>query len=55
VRQEIALVKAEVKVDADVQALRKKLAPKRLVPFAAVGAGLAALTVVIRRIRRARR
>lgn len=43
------------RLDADVRALRAKLAPRRLVPFAAVGAGLAALTVLIRRIRRARR
>jgi hypothetical protein len=43
------------RLDADVRDLRAKLAPKRLVPFAAVAGGLAALTMLIRKIRGRRR
>lgn len=43
------------RLEADARALRSKLAPKRLVPAAAVAAGLAALSFLIRRIRRRKR
>lgn len=43
------------RLDADVRALRAKLAPKRLVPLAAVAGGLAALTLLIRKMRGRRR
>ena len=43
------------RLDADVRDLRAKFAPKRLVPFAVVAGGLAALTLLIRKIRGRRR
>jgi hypothetical protein len=43
------------RLDADIRALREKLAPKRLIPAAAIAAGLAARSVVIRAIRRRKR
>jgi len=43
------------RLDADVRDLGAKLAPKRLVPFAALAGGLAALALLIRKIRGRRR
>ena len=43
------------RLEADVQALRKRLAPRRLLPAAAVAGGLAFLSLLIRRIRRRKR
>jgi len=43
------------RLDADVRDLRAKLSPRRLVPFAAVAGGLAALALLIRKIRGRRR
>jgi len=42
------------RLDADVQALRAKFAPRRLLPLAPIAAGLAAVAFLIRRIRRRR-
>lgn len=43
------------RLDADVSALRAKLAPKRLLPVAVITAGLTALSLLVRFIRRRRR
>lgn len=43
------------RLNADVRALRRKLTPRRLVPLAALGGGLAVLTLLIRKIRGRRR
>jgi hypothetical protein len=43
------------RLDSDVQALRAKLAPTRLIPVAAITGGLAALSLLIRLIKRRRR
>jgi len=43
------------RLDADIRALRAKLAPKRLLPVAAITGGLTALSLLIRFIRRRRR
>jgi hypothetical protein len=43
------------RLQADVQALREQLAPRRLLPAAAVTGGLALLSLLIRRIRRRKR
>jgi hypothetical protein len=43
------------RLQADVQALREQLAPRRLLPAAAVAGGLAVLSLLIRRIRRRKR
>jgi hypothetical protein len=40
------------RLDSDVQALRAKFAPRRLLPLAPIAAGLAAVVLLIRRIRR---
>jgi len=45
----------QYRLEADARALRSKLAPRRLVPAAAVAGGLAALAILIRTIRRRRR
>lgn len=42
------------RLDSDVQALRAKLAPKRLLIVAPIAAGLAAVAFLIRKIRRRR-
>jgi Protein of unknown function (DUF3618) len=43
------------RLEADVQALRHRLAPRRLLPAAAVAGGVALLSLLIRRIRRRKR
>jgi len=43
------------RLEADVQALRNRLAPRRLLPAAAVAAGLGVLSLLIRRLRRKKR
>ena len=43
------------RLEADVRALRTRLAPQRLLPAAAVASGLAVLSLLIRRIRRRKR
>ena len=40
------------RLDSDVQALRAKFSPRRLLPVAPIAAGLAALAFLIRKIRR---
>jgi hypothetical protein len=43
------------RLESDVRALREALEPRRLLPAAAVSAGLAILSLLIRRIRRRKR
>jgi len=43
------------RLEADVRALREAFEPRRLLPAAAVSAGLAILSLLIRRIRRRKR
>jgi hypothetical protein len=43
------------RLDADIRALREKLAPRRLIPAVAIAGGLAVLSFLIRAIRRRKR
>lgn len=43
------------RIEADVRALRAQLAPRRLLATAAVAAGLAAISLLLRKIRRTKR
>lgn len=43
------------RIEADVRALRARLEPRRLLSTAAIAAGLAALSLLLRRIRRKKR
>jgi hypothetical protein len=46
------ILQTRFRLDADLRTLRARFVPRRFLPAAAIGAGLAALTFVIRRIRR---